>query len=134
MKPHLGEINIICTDLDRSLRFYRDVVGFEAVEQEGPAWHMRFDGVGFLLLAVATRERSREPYASAPEISIDILVDDLVEARRHFERHGVEIVLDPPPNDRRFFVRDPDGNVVEVIAGPLPGPLRGSAENAESFR
>ena len=30
----IGVINIICTDLERSLEFYRDVLGFEVLEKE----------------------------------------------------------------------------------------------------
>ncbi|NRA08957.1 MAG: VOC family protein, partial [Myxococcales bacterium] len=31
MKFRFGEINVVCTDRDRSLAFYRNVLGFEVL-------------------------------------------------------------------------------------------------------
>jgi hypothetical protein len=36
-------------------------------------------------------------------------------AKQHLESNGVEILTDPSPDDSRFFIRDPDGLVIEVI-------------------
>ncbi len=36
MKCVIGEINVICTDLERSLAFYRDALDFIPLEAEGP--------------------------------------------------------------------------------------------------
>lgn len=112
---YIGEINVICTDLDRSLRFYRDVLGFEAVEEEGPAWHMTCGAVKFLLLAVAGESREPTPYCAYPEFSIDLMVDDLEATHRRFQEHGVEFVSEFEPDADRFMIRDPDGLVFEVI-------------------
>ena len=111
----IGEINIICTDLDRSLPFYRDVLGFEAIEQEGIAYHLRCGQTRFLLLPVASSKLSRPPYGQTPEFSIDLLVDDLTETVRHFQAHQVEFVSEWQANDKRVYIRDPDGLVFEVI-------------------
>lgn len=110
----IGEINIICTDLERSLQFYCDVLGFEPLEREDPGYHLRCGDVRVLLLAVATSGEIM-PYCSNPEISIDLMVDDLLEAYRHLTDHGATIVSEFEPNSDRFFIRDPDGLVFEVI-------------------
>jgi catechol 2,3-dioxygenase-like lactoylglutathione lyase family enzyme len=115
MHCRIGETNIICTDLERSLRFYRDLLGFEALEPEGPAWHLACDGRKFLLLGVAGRSREPTPYCEVAEFSLDLLVDDLREAKRRFEAAGVQFVSEFEPSADRFFIRDPDGLVLEII-------------------
>ena len=115
MRFRIGETNIICTDLERSLRFYCDLVGFEAMEPEGPAWHLSCDGRRFLLLGVAERSRERTPYCQIADFSLDLLVDDLAEAKRRFEAAGVEFVTEFEPSADRFFIREPDGLVLEII-------------------
>ena len=115
MRCTIGEINIVCSDLHRSLKFYLDVLGFEAIEQEGPAYHLRCDGVRFLLLAVAHDAKNPPAYCAMPEFSVDLMVDDLEEAYAHLRSHQVTFVTEWEPNRDRFFIRDPDGLVFEVI-------------------
>jgi catechol 2,3-dioxygenase-like lactoylglutathione lyase family enzyme len=86
-----GETNIICLDLERSLRFYRDILGFQVVEHEGSAAvHMRCAEQPFLLLAVAKSPINEVEYCEVPAISFDLLVRDIKEAVSYFENHGVE--------------------------------------------
>ena len=115
MQIRIGEINIICTDAERSLRFYRDILGFEVVAEEAGCWHLVCGDTRFLLLPFAGVERRPPKYCSEPGISFDLLVPDLRHAREYLEAEGVEIDQDHPPNEERFFVRDPDGLVLEVI-------------------
>lgn len=113
----IGEINIICTDLERSLMFYRDVLGFEVAEWEGIACHLRCGEVRFLLLPIASSRPARAAYGQTPEFSVDLLVDDLAETVRHFQAHAVEFLSEWQANEKRAFIRDPDGLVFEVIQG-----------------
>lgn len=122
MRCRVGEINIICTDLERSLRFYRDVLGFEVLEREGPGWHLACDGRKFLLLGVADGRRDPAAYCRFAEISLDLLVENLDEARRQCESAGVAFVSEFEPSTDRFFIRDPDGLVLEVIRTAQSGP------------
>lgn len=116
MRFRIGETNIICTDLERSLRFYRDLLGFEVLEAEGPAWHLACDGRKFLLLGVAERSREPVPYCQTAEFSLDLLVEDLDQAKRRCEAAGVRFVAGFEPSASRFFIHDPDGLVLEIIA------------------
>ncbi|MGB3716578.1 MAG: VOC family protein [Candidatus Promineifilaceae bacterium] len=85
-----GETNIICTNLERSLRFYRDVLGFTVDEREGPAAvHMHCADRPFLLLAVAKSPLAEVAYCEAPALSFDLLVGDIEEAVNHLHDHGV---------------------------------------------
>ena len=111
----IGEINIICTNLERSVAFYKDVLGFKIGEQDESFCRMNCGQYIFLLLAIAESKQAPQPYGHAPEFSIDLMVDDVKEAVSHFKSHNVEFVKEYDANEKRVFIRDPDGLVFEVI-------------------
>ena len=117
VKCRIGEVNIVCTDAERSLRFYRDLLGFEVIGEEEDAHHLRCGETQFLLLPVAESEGDRSPYCSVAAISVDILVTDISEAVRRLRAAGVEFASEWTPGASHVFVRDPDGLVMEVIQG-----------------
>jgi catechol 2,3-dioxygenase-like lactoylglutathione lyase family enzyme len=111
-----GETNIICTDLERSLRFYRDVLGFDVDEREGPsAIHMHCADRAFLLLAVANTPKVNVAYCEAPAISFDLLVGDIEVAVNYLHDHGVQFETPWRKEDSHVFIKDPDGLVIEII-------------------
>jgi catechol 2,3-dioxygenase-like lactoylglutathione lyase family enzyme len=115
MECSIGEINIVCTDAERSLRFYRDILGFDVLGEEAGCWHLGCGEAKFLLLPFAEVSRRPAKYCSEPCFSVDLVVSDLQKTKEYLESKGVEIDKDYPPNEERFFVRDPDGLVLEVI-------------------
>jgi len=121
MKCRIGEINIICTDAERSLRFYRDLLGFEVVRREESAYHLQCGRHEFLLLPVAESESHRPRYCSTATFSVDILVNDITKAAESLRAAGVEFVSEWHPGDSHFFIRDPDGLVLEVIQDTTGG-------------
>ena len=115
MNGRVGEINVICTDLERSLTFYHDVLGFEVTGEEGIAVHLRCGDQPFLLLPVAREPLPPTPYCSRPAYSFDFMVDRIDEAVAHLHAHSVAFESEWTPGDSHVFVRDPDGLVIEVI-------------------
>ncbi len=115
MKFKTGEINIICTNLERSLTFYRDVLGFVFVEQEGIACRLKCGDMYVLLLPVANSPHPREPYCSTATISFDLIVENIEDAFKYLQENNVDIETEWKPGSSRFFIRDPDGLVLEVI-------------------
>ena len=111
----IGEINIVCTDGEKSLRFYREVLGFHVESEEHGCWHLTCGGTKFLLLPFANARSQIPDYCSEPTVSFDLLVPDLERAMVYLKKCGVRIMDAPSPNERRFFIRDPDGLVIEVI-------------------
>jgi hypothetical protein len=101
----------------RSGRYISTVtcVGFEALEPEGPAWHLACDGRRFLLLGVVEHSHAPSDYCAVAEFSLDLLVDDLAEAKARFEAADVQFVSEFEPTADRSFIRDPDGLVLEII-------------------
>lgn len=115
MRFALGEINVICSDLARSLVFYRDVLGFDVVEQEGSAWHLRCGQQLVLLLPVAETPAPTAPYCQMATLSADLLVDDLEAAYHHLRHHHVQFELEWQADAASFILRNPDGLVWEVL-------------------
>jgi catechol 2,3-dioxygenase-like lactoylglutathione lyase family enzyme len=111
-----GETNIICTDLEASLHFYRNVLGFKVIGKEGAAAvHMRCGDRPFLLLAVASSPIDRSEYGAVPTLSIDLMVDDIETAVVHLKDNQVEFEKEWKPGELHTFIRDPDGLVWEII-------------------
>lgn len=107
----LAHVNVEVTDLQRALAFYRQL-GLTEIPRGGTpnregSWLRIGDGRELHLSVAPAKSPSQAHFA--------VLVDDLVTARALFEELGVAI--EPArdlPGLRRFFVRDPDGNRVEI--------------------
>ena len=111
----VGETNILCTDLNRSLRFYRDTLGFEEVEREGQAVRLRLGSAVVLLLPIAKNVAADVPYGDTATVSFDLLVDDIAAAVEHLRKNDVRFAKDWNAGDDSTFIRDPDGLVIELI-------------------
>jgi len=117
----LGEINIIGADLPRMQAFYCDLLGLVAGGQEGPdALHCHLGDARFLLLAVADGPAPATPYATRPTVSFDLMTPDLEGLCRRLADAGA--VFERPPDDTSAIVRDPDGNVIELIQESSAAP------------
>jgi catechol 2,3-dioxygenase-like lactoylglutathione lyase family enzyme len=98
---------------DESRAFYVDVLGFEVgMEMD---WVMTFvSPTNPTAQVILISEDASAPVA--PQISVE--VDDVDAVHAEAVRQGVEIVhplTDEPWGVRRFFARDPNGIVVNVL-------------------
>lgn len=135
---HLG---ICVTDLDRSLRFYRDGLGFReagALEVSGPeagrllelpgvqlrAVYLERDGVRLELLAYAAPgpagDASPRPMNQLGLTHLSLRVDHLDAAADALERAGGTVLAhtridNPALRSRAIFVTDPDGTRIELV-------------------
>ena len=107
--------NLPVSDIGQARDFYVDYLGL-SVENLNLGWVARFQSPdGRAVVQVVTRD------ASAPQDSvISVHVgDDVEEAYEEAKRRGYEIVhplTTEPWGVRRFFVRAPDGNVVNIVS------------------
>jgi catechol 2,3-dioxygenase-like lactoylglutathione lyase family enzyme len=138
----LIHVGVRATDLERSIRFWRDALGLQVVETvEG-----RFDLTdGFHNYRVFQhRGPPRPPHVSGmlDYLHVGVVVEDLTAAARRCLDLGFEILCegvdgerpyDPqdPPTDA-FKVMDPDGIVVDVAARRTQWP--GVAEDGVQER
>lgn len=110
-----GEINIICTDIDASLYFYRDILGFDWHTDEDGFYHFDVSGFQFLLLPIAKKQIEPSPYGDVPQMSMDVYVDDLAAAYKYFKQNKVEFAQEWEEGSPMFVIRDPDGLPWEVV-------------------
>ncbi|ETB33151.1 ring-cleavage extradiol dioxygenase [Mycobacterium avium subsp. hominissuis 10-4249] len=103
--------------LERSVTFYRDVIGLE----------VRIEGDGYVEFEMPNTkfslfERSKLPEligregGTAPCGEIGFLVDDVDEEATRLRGLGVEVLsgpVDRPWRERTLHIADPDGNVIE---------------------
>jgi catechol 2,3-dioxygenase-like lactoylglutathione lyase family enzyme len=107
--------NLAVPDIAVAASFYTEYLGL-SVEGFNLGWVARYESPdGKAVIQLVSRD------ATAPEDSvISVAVGDGVdEAYAEAKRRGYEIVhplTDEPWGVRRFFVRAPDGNVINVVS------------------
>ena len=120
---HIDHVSVIITDVERSRRFYRDVLGLKEIAKP-----KTFDFVvlwfdlGNQHLHLLLKEK---PDALSPR-HFALRVADVGAARGHFRAHSIPTEETTPiPGADRFFLRDPDGNRIEIIQWLRPyDPVR----------
>jgi predicted enzyme related to lactoylglutathione lyase len=106
--------NLRVSDVDAAKTFYTDYLGL-SIEEFNMGWVARYtspDGAANVQLVTED--------ASAPEDSvISVHADDVDAAYEEAQKLGYEIVhpmTTEPWGVRRFFVRAPDGNVINIVS------------------
>jgi catechol 2,3-dioxygenase-like lactoylglutathione lyase family enzyme len=123
---HIDHVSVIITDVERSRRFYRDVLGLKEIAKP-----RTFDFVALwfdlgnqhlhLLRKETADARSPRHFA--------LRVEDVPAARDYFRERGVAMdETTKIPGADRFFIFDPDGNRIEIIQWLAPyDPARSGA-------
>jgi catechol 2,3-dioxygenase-like lactoylglutathione lyase family enzyme len=117
-------VHIIHTDHDAAVRFYKDVLGAEVVDEtiRHGAPQTKLEIGGKLIIARGVREgEDPMPAGTLPRIGVDhfgfwIGKGQLDEARAHFEKLGVPIVQEGDlPHLRFLYIEGPDGVIIELM-------------------
>lgn len=145
----VGHVGIQCTDVDRSITWYRDVLGLTLtgrwpMGENGEMAFMRFtdDHHNIVLFTHPTRvtdENRNAGYNALQHIAMEVADrDEWLKALADLKRKGVEIVQGPlihgpeggngPGNafggsgSRSFYFLDPDGNRLELYTDMMKVP------------
>lgn len=117
-------IRYFVADLDVSLGFYRDRLGFAEVERWGPAFAMvEKDGVQLWLSGPGTSAAKPMPDGRTPEPGgwnrIVISVDDIAKLVEELKEASVTFrgELISGPGGQQVLIDDPDGNPIEIFQG-----------------
>jgi catechol 2,3-dioxygenase-like lactoylglutathione lyase family enzyme len=109
----IDHVSVVITDVERSRRFYRDLLGLKEVAKPRTfdfvvLWFDLGNQQLHLLLKPQPDTLSPRHFA--------LRVADVAAARAHFRRYGVGVQETTPiPGADRFFISDPDGNRIEII-------------------
>lgn len=126
----LLNIRLLVADMNASLRFYRDTLGFEQLFADPDGEYTELSVGGAVTLALFGRTHMAEavgtthkPAFSACQDAFTLAfeVDDVDGTVARLEAKGV--VMDTPAQDRPTWMmrtahfRDPDGNLIEILTG-----------------
>ena len=124
-------VNLYTRDIEAAMHFYGDLLGFEETFRtpaDGMPEHVEFRVSGFTL-GLGTVEAARRVHGVAavpgsPAMSLVVWTDDVDASCAKLADAGVPVVQAPHNtgnNNRNALIRDPDGNLVEIVA-KVPGP------------
>jgi lactoylglutathione lyase len=122
-----GLTNLYCHDVEAALHFYAGLLGFTEtfrVPKTGVPEHVEValaDGFKLGLSSVEAARRVHDVSASpgSPAMAITVWTDDTDRAFSRLVEAGVPAVQPPHDtvnNNRAALLRDPDGNLVEIVA------------------
>jgi lactoylglutathione lyase len=123
------------SDLDRSLTFYRDALGFREMmrlhHDNGDVWliYLRITDTQFVELFPGG-EGVRAPNRDATAINhICLEVENVDAAAEYLRKIGVKLTTEPKlglDGNRQAWFEDPDGNRIELMQ-MLPGNMQETA-------
>lgn len=121
-----GLVNLYTHDIEAGIHFYRDLLGFIETfrtPKEGTPEHveLRLKGftVGLGTVDAARRVHGVDAQPGAPAMVLVIWTDDVDVAYAKIASAGTPTIQPPHNtgnNNRSALLRDPDGNMVEIVA------------------
>jgi lactoylglutathione lyase len=119
-------VNLYTADIEAGLRFYRDLLGFKETFRtptEGTPEHVELVlngfGIGLGTVEAAKRVHDVDAAPGSPAMVLVVWTDDVDRAFADLTSAGVAVVQAPHntgSNNRNALLRDPDGNLVEIVA------------------
>jgi lactoylglutathione lyase len=114
---------LIVADLERSVRFYTEVLGLRLQHRSGPFAQL---DTGRTRLALYERQAMAAtlgmaigaPAPDCPGFEIGFKVDDVDAAYQELVQRGAAPLTPPadrPWGQRTAYVRDPDGHLIELV-------------------
>lgn len=121
-----GFVNLYTRNIESGIRFYRDLLGFRETfrtPKEGTPEHVELTlngfGVGLGTVEAAKRVHGVDASPGSPAMVLVVWTDDVDKSFERLTSVGTPVVQ--PPHDtgssnRDALLRDPDGNLVEIVA------------------
>jgi len=122
-------VAITVRDMQRSVAFYRDLLGFDVLGQllvnEGRTKLVYLRSGGAYVELFEYRDHDAETAVGVPDTvggfkHLALQTDDVDGLAARLKAAGIEFTLDPLDAEggvRLAFFRDPDGNLLEIVSG-----------------
>ena len=125
-----GLVNLYTSDIDAGIRFYRDLLGLRETfrtPRTGTPSHVEFRVGGFTLglgtVEAAKRVHGVDASPGSRAMALVFWTDDVDRAFDRLSAARVPVVQPPHDtgdNHRNALLRDPDGNLVEIVSKRRP--------------
>jgi lactoylglutathione lyase len=119
-------VNFYTADIEAGLQFYCGLLGFKETfrtPREGIPEHVELTlngfGLGLGTVQAAKRVHGVDASPGSPAMILVVWTDDVDSAFEQLKTAGVPVVQPPHDtgnNNRNALLRDPDGNLVEIVA------------------
>jgi len=121
-----GFVNLYTRNIEAGIHFYRDLLGFRETfrtPKEGTPEHVELTlngfGVGLGTVEAAKRVHGVEAAPGSPAMVLVVWTDDVDKSFELLKSVGTPVVQLPHntgSSNRNALLRDPDGNLVEIVA------------------
>lgn len=119
-------VNLYTRNIEAGLHFYRDLLGFTETFRtpvEGIPDHVELRLNGFMIglgtVEAAARVHGVAAAPGSPAMVLVVWTDDVDHDHAELAAAGVAVLQQPHNtgnNNRSALLRDPDGNLVEIVA------------------
>ena len=126
MVKGIGHVAVVTTDVDRAAAFYTEVLGFRETgrletSHSGTLIFVSLNGTQVELFGGGEPKDPRESEGRVGYKHIALLVDHVDAEYDRLKALGVEFFIEPTDAEsglRLAFLRDPDGNPIELLQLP----------------
>jgi len=114
---HINHVAIKVTDVNRSLTFYKEILGLKVLEQTKTKVHLTVDGRSPLITLISLDNPEKNPNKTTGLYHFALLLpsrDDLAQFLQHLLDHRIPFGASDHHVSEAIYLNDPDGNGIEV--------------------
>jgi catechol 2,3-dioxygenase-like lactoylglutathione lyase family enzyme len=116
-------VSFAVADLERSREFYERVLGLEPIPRPELGIPGVWYGAGNVELHLIATPAGLDTGRPAEKLSplanhTAFAIDDYAATLAHLRGHGLEVLEMRPGVGPQMWIRDPDGNVIELVEAP----------------
>lgn len=114
---YISHVQLKVSNLERSLTFYQNVIGFDVLKKENGEAYLTFDGKTSLLSLVEVKDALplRSDYTGLYHFALLLpTLKDLGNIVQHFIHNNVRIGASDHDVSQALYLNDPDGNGIEI--------------------